>query len=147
MSARPTVATLARRAALWLGLAAAFLPTVIPGLHGGHGVPAALRVAAQVWDSGTSAATHRHDAHSGMQHAAAERDRRDGRAPVPDRPNDGACPICRTLQQIGAFVVPEIALVVARSVPGETVVATTVAFLLRSDTYALPQPRAPPVGA
>jgi hypothetical protein len=138
-----------RRAALWLGLAAAFLPTFFPSLHAGHGFPVAPPSnAADGAYSHRSA--HSHHAHP-AQHVSltGERDERRGDTPAaPDhRPTNGVCPICRTLQQIGAVVVPEIATVVERRAAGGDPVATPSVFIAFAVPFNPTQPRAPPVDA
>jgi hypothetical protein len=136
-----------RRAALWLGLAAAFLPTFIPSLHAGHGFPVAPpSIAADVVVAHQSA--HSHDAHP-AQHVSltGERDGGHGAPAVPDhRPTNDMCPICRALQQIGTAVVPEIATIVERDMAGGESAAPPVVQVSSASPYDPTQPRAPPVG-
>jgi len=139
-----------RRAALWLGLAAAFLPAIIPGLHSGHGFPIVQHsTAAHVPHAQHPSSAHAHAAHGTHSSASAsdQQGRSDDPAPAPDRPVNGACPICRTLQQIGAFVVPEVATVIARSAPGGKIVEASIVSVSSAAPYDPAQPRAPPVDA
>jgi hypothetical protein len=131
---------LARRIVLWLALAAAFLPTVIPGLHAGHGMP--MFVAPQA----TVATQHtQHAAHGHLHHHATNRSEPSGiPAPASKQPDGGACPICRTLQQLAAWTVPDSAVVVApvAIVVDRLVAATDVPAVAYPRTPS--QPRAPP---
>lgn len=154
MSARPHVSVrfrrCVRRAALWLGILAAFLPTIIPGLHAGHGFPLLPPPALTHVQHAAQQSARDHLAHYGAHQQAPNRDNgeRDGGPASPDhRPANGACPICRTLQQIGAIVVPEIATVIARAAYGGDIVAPPIAFVSSAVPHDPTQPRAPPIDA
>jgi hypothetical protein len=139
-----------RRAALLLGVLAAFLPTVIPGLHTGHGFPTLSPPAVAHVQHAAQQSARDHDGHHEAHHQTSDRsdgERDDGPASPDRRPINGACPICRTLQQIAAIVVPEIATVIARTTPGEEIVERPVVFVSAAAPYEPTQPRAPPVDA
>ncbi|HTI86722.1 MAG TPA: hypothetical protein VL966_08960 [Alphaproteobacteria bacterium] len=156
MSARPQPLlrlprSFARQAALLLALAAAFLPALIPGLHAGHGmlIPAPV---AQVTHSAAGhhavALGHHHVHSSGHDHAMGPRSE-PSKVPTPPskRPDGGMCPICRTMQQLAAWTVPDgtviaapVAVVVDHAVP--RVGAPTL-----PPSHTPSQPRAPPVAA
>jgi hypothetical protein len=137
-----------RRVAIWLGLVAASLPAFIPGLHAGHGLPT---LSPPVAASHTQHAAQRHASHqeASHHHAAMHGDgeRHDAPEPASERPTNGACPICRTLQQIGAVIVPEITIVVAMVDPTVEIVPFLVGPAPSVEPHDPAQPRAPPIDA
>jgi hypothetical protein len=140
----------ARTIALWLSVAAAFLPTLLPGLHGGHGFPIAPPPFFADGDRGApQSGTHHHgDAEAARSSSAVDRSRQPDAPPVPDRRrNNNACPICRTLQQLGAVVVPEIATILERDIAGVQSVEPTLEDVSFAEPYDPARPRAPPSDA
>ena len=137
-----------RRVALWLGLAAAFLPTFFPSLHPGHGFPIAPPPTVADAHLVHSSAVLHHAHHAAHALRVNDQDRRHGAPAAPDhRPVDGTCPICQTLQQIGAVVVAEVAHVVERDVADGEPVTPPVVRVSTATRHDSPQARAPPVDA
>jgi hypothetical protein len=139
----------ARRAALLLALAAAFLPALIPGLHAGHGMPMPTSVAQVAHGAAehSVALGHHHVHGSGHDHAMGPRSEPERPAPASKRPDGGVCPICRTMQQLAAWSVPDNVVIAA---PVRIAVEQEVPRIdapTRPPSHTPSQPRAPPVAA
>jgi hypothetical protein len=127
--------TFARRAVLLVAFAAAFLPTVIPGLHAGHGLPIAV----------AQASAHTAHVHHAATHDCDHED--DAPAAPSKRPELSACPICRTVQQFAAWTVPDAAVIEAPVALAISHAPSPVGALAVPLPFRSAQPRAPPVAA
>jgi hypothetical protein len=139
----------ARRAALLLALAAAFLPALIPGLHAGHGMPILAPVAQGAHGAAEHHAltiAHHHVQVARHDHAMGPRSEPETPTPTSKRP-DGACPICRTMQQLAAWTVPDSAVFVAPVAVAFERIVPRLDAPTRPPHHTPSQPRAPPVAA